>query len=312
MESVAKLSRVAISNILLATDFSSESQLALQYALSLAKRYGAKLFITHAVPPDAGITTAEMQLPVHDLMQSNAERDVALLEQTEELKSFPHEVIVESGEAWEVLNRVACNKNVDLIVMGTHGRGGIDKLFLGSTAEKVIRHASCPVLTVGPQVKPTSLGRFGHILYATDFSDGSMRALTYALSLAEQDWAELTMLHVIESNPISEFELFKWKLDDRQQLNRLIPPDVDLACKPEIEVEVGVPAEQVVCFAGTRNAELIVMGARGGGSASTHLPWTTLHHVLQHAHCPVLTVRAEPLAANRAEAGQSPIVWFSE
>ena len=130
MESVAKLSRVAISNILLATDFSPESQLALQYALSLAKRYGAK-FSSPPVPPDAGITTAEMQLPVHDLMQSNAERDVALLEQTEELKSFPHEVIVESGEAWEVLNRVACNKNVDLIVMGTHGRGGIDKLFLG-------------------------------------------------------------------------------------------------------------------------------------------------------------------------------------
>ena len=72
-----------------------------------------------------------------------------------------------------------------------------------------------------------------------------MRALTYALSLAEQDWAELTMLHVIESNPISEFELFKRKLDDRQQLNRLIPPDVDLAGKPEIEVEVGVPAEKL-------------------------------------------------------------------
>jgi nucleotide-binding universal stress UspA family protein len=293
MESVAKLSRVVISKILLATDFSSESQRALQYALSLAKSYEAKLLITHAVPPDAGITTMEMQLPVHDLMQSNAERNVALLEQTEELKSFPHEVIVESGEAWEVLNEAAGNKNIDLIVMGTHGRGGIDKLFLGSTAEKVIRHASCPVLTVGPQVKPLSLGRFGHILYATDFSDGSMRALTYALSLAEQDGAELTMLHVIESNLASESELIEWKLDARRKLNQLIPPDVDLACKPEIEVEVGAPAEEIVCLAGTRNAELIVMGARGGGAASTHLPWTTLHHVLQHAHCPVLTVRGE-------------------
>jgi len=68
MESVAELSRVAISKILLATDFSSESQLALQYALSLAKRYESKLFIAHAVPPDAGTTSVEMQLPVHDLM----------------------------------------------------------------------------------------------------------------------------------------------------------------------------------------------------------------------------------------------------
>jgi nucleotide-binding universal stress UspA family protein len=312
MESVARLSRVAINHILLATDFSSESQLALQYALSLAKRHEAKLFITHAVRPDGGITTTEMQLPVPDLMQSNAERNVALLEQTEELKSFPHEVIVESGEAWEVLNKIACNKNIDLVVMGTHGRGGIDKLFLGSTAEKVIRHASCPVLTVGPEVNPLSLGRFGHILYATDFSDGSMRALTYALSLAEQDGAELTMLHVIESNPISEFELFEWKLDDRQKLNQLIPPEVDLTGKAEIEVEVGAPAEEIVCLAGTRNAELIVMGARCGGVLSTHLPWTTLHHVLRHAPCPVLTVRGEPFAANRAEAVQNTIVWFSE
>lgn len=293
MESVAELSRVAISKILLATDFSSESQLALQYALSLAKRYESKLFITHAVPPDAGTTSVEMQLPVHDLMQSNAERNVALLEQTEELKSFPHEVIVESGEAWEVLKEVACNKSIDLIVMGTHGREGISKLLLGSTAEKVIRHASCPVLTVGPQVKPLSLGRFGHILYATDFSDGSMRALTYALSLAKEDGGELTMLHVIESNPVSESELIEWKLDDRHKLNQLIPPDIDLACKAEIEVEVGAPAEEIVCLAGTRNAELIVMGCRGGGAVSTHLPWTTLHHVLQHAPCPVLTVRDE-------------------
>jgi nucleotide-binding universal stress UspA family protein len=293
MESVAELSRVAISKILLATDFSSESQLALQYALSLAKRYESKLFIAHAVPPDAGTTSVEMQLPVHDLMQSNAERNVALLEQTEELKSFPHEVIVESGEAREVLKEVACNKSIDLIVMGTHGRGGISKLLSGSTAEKVIRHARCPVLTVGPQVRPLSLGRFGHILYATDFSDGSMRALTYALSLAKEDGGELTMLHVIESNPVSESELIEWKLDDRRKLNQLIPPDIDLSCKAEIEVEVGAPAEEIVCLAGSRNAELIVMGCRGGGAVSTHLPWSTLHHVLQHAPCPVLTVRNE-------------------
>jgi nucleotide-binding universal stress UspA family protein len=259
----------------------------------LAKRYESKLFIAHAVPPDAGTTSVEMQLPVHDLMQSNAERNVALLEQTEELKSFPHEVIVESGEAWEVLKEVACNKSIDLIVMGTHGRGGISKLLSGSTAEKVIRHARCPVLTVGPQVRPLSLGRFGHILYATDFSDGSMRALTYALSLAKEDGGELTMLHVIESNPVSESELIEWKLDDRRKLNQLIPPDIDLACKAEIEVEVGAPAEEIICLAGSRNAELIVMGCRGGGAVSTHLPWSTLHHVLQHAPCPVLTVRNE-------------------
>ncbi len=142
-------------------------------------------------------------------------------------------------------------------------------------------------------MKPLSLGRFGHILYATDFSDGSMRALTYALSLAKEDGAELTMLHVIESKTLSELYSIEWKRQDRESLRRLIPPDLDLACKPDIEIEVGDPAVEIIRLAGTRNAELIVMGCRGGGAVSTHLPWSTLHHVLQHAHCPVLTVRNE-------------------
>jgi nucleotide-binding universal stress UspA family protein len=293
MESVAKLSRVAISNILLATDFSAEAQNALPCALSLAKRYDAKLFIAYAVPPVAATLGVETQVSLHDLMQNNAERNVALLEQTPELRSLRHQVVMRSGEPWDVLSEIMSDANIELIVMGTHGRGGVSKLFLGSTAEKAIRHARCPVLTLGPHVEPPSLERFDRILYATDFSDGSLRALTYALSLAEEDRSELTMLHVIESSPASKAELVGWTYDDREKLHQLIPPDVDLACKPEIEVEVGAAGEEIVRLATTRNAALIVMGARGDGAIVTHLPWTTLHHVLQHAPCPVLTVRGE-------------------
>ena len=199
---------------------------------------------------------------------------------------------MQSGETWEVLSRVVSDQNIDLIVIGTHGSGGIDKLMLGSTAEKVVRHATCPVLTVGPLVRLLSLERFGNILYATDFSTGSLRALNYALSLAEEDRAELTMLHIIESKPASEAELVDWKRRDRERLSQLVPTDIDLPSKPEIEVEAGAPAKEIVRLADARNAELIVMGSHSDGVVSTHLPWTTLHHVLQHAHCPVLTVRA--------------------
>ena len=241
---------------------------------------------------------------------------MAKLENTEDLKLLPHEVILRSGDTWDVISEVLSDKNVDLIVIGTQGHGGIKKLFLGSTAEKVIRHATCPVLPVGPHVQLVSPNRFGHVFYASDFSSGSLRALTYALSLAEEDRAELTLLHVIESDPTahapkaSESELLEWEQQDREKLSQMIPSDVDLAYQHEIEVEVGNPEVEIVRMADTRKVDLIVMGCHSGGAVSTHLPWTTLHRVLQHAHCPVLTVRGEWPAANGIVAGHSPGVLF--
>lgn len=292
MTTQVKLSRIAISKILLATDFSPESQNALKCAISLAKRYQSKLFLTHAISEEASLTAGDAWPALADIARRNAKKSMVELEQTEELQSLPHDVVMQSGETWEVLSRVVSDQNIDLIVIGTHGSGGIDKLMLGSTAEKVVRHATCPVLTVGPLVRLLSLERFGNILYATDFSTGSLRALNYALSLAEEDRAELTMLHIIESKPASEAELVDWKRRDRERLSQLVPTDIDLPSKPEIEVEAGAPAKEIVRLADARNAELIVMGSHSDGVVSTHLPWTTLHHVLQHAHCPVLTVRA--------------------
>ena len=292
MATPVKLSRIAISKILLATDFSPESHNAFKCAISLAKRYESKLFLAHAISGAASLPTADVWPALPDVEQRDAEKSMAQLEQSKDLQSLPHEVVMQTGETWDVLSRLVSDQNIDLIVMGTHGSGGIDKLMLGSTAEKVVRHATCPVLTVGPRVRWLSLERFGNILYATDFSSGSLRALNYALSLAEEDRAELTMLHVIENNPMSDAELIEWKRRDGERLSQLVPRDVDLPSHPEMEVEVGDPAEEVVRLADARNADLIVMGSHPSGAVSTHLPWTTLHHVLQHAHCPVLTVRA--------------------
>lgn len=293
MATQVKLSRIAISKILLATDFSPQSQNALKCAISLAKRYESNLFLVHAIPEEALLTAEEVASPaLLDTAQSNAEKNMAQLEQSKDLQSLPHEVVLQAGDTWEVLSRLVSDQNIDLIVMGTHGSGGIDKLMLGSTAEKIVRHATCPVLTVGPRVRLLSLGRCSNILYATDFSSGSMRALNYALSLAKEDRAELTMLHIIESLPVSDGEFVEWERRDRERLRQLLPPDIDLPFQPEMEVEVGDPAAEIVRLADARNAELIVMGSHRSGAVSTHLPWTTLHHVLQHAHCPVLTVRA--------------------
>ncbi len=293
MASQAKIARVAINNILLATDFSPASENAFYCAVSLAKRHQSTVFLTHVLPTDAAIAAGAAWPELADAMQHNAENSMAQLEAIEEMKSVPHITIIQSGDPWVVMAEVVAEKNIDLIVIGTHGHGGVKKLLLGSTAERVVRHAGCPVLTVGPHVEFTALTRFSHILFASDFLSGSMHALNYALRLAEEDGADLTFLHVIEAEPASETELMEWKAEDREKLRQMIPPDIDLACPPEIEIEVGLAGTQIVRMADTRKADLIVMGSHPGGAAATHFPWTTLHHVLQQTRCAVLSVRAQ-------------------
>ena len=89
------------------------------------------------------------------------------------------------GGVWLVLKSVIDEKKIDLLVLGTRGRTGIGKFFLGSVAEEIVRQAHCPVLTVGPHSpsEPPREGRFRQILYATDFSEESLAAAPYAISL---------------------------------------------------------------------------------------------------------------------------------
>src|ERR1700722_12892109 len=180
MASQAKLSRMSINKILLATDFSPESQNALRYAAFLAKRSNSTLFLMHVLSDKRSVATGEMWPALKDLAQHNAEKNMAKLQNMDDLNCLPPQVIIRSGDTCDVISRVVSDKNVDLIVVGTQGHRGITKLFLGSTAERVLRHASCPVLTVGPHVPSLCLNRFGHILCASDFCFGSRRALNFA------------------------------------------------------------------------------------------------------------------------------------
>ena len=287
-----KGSAIATKTILLATDFSAEARKALRCAISLAKRFKSRLVLTHVLPAE-GVMMAESGPLMRDALRHDAEKSMAKLERAAELRLLPHEAVIRPGDSWDVISQVIQDKHADLVVMGTHGRGGIKKLILGSTAEKVIRHAACPVLTVGPHVPSGSCEQFGHIFYASDFSSGSHKALPYAISLAEKDRSHLTLLHVIESDPSSQSEVLERRKESREKLSQMVSCELDLPHQPELEVELGIPQEEIVRQAHARKANLIIMGAHAGGIMSRHLPWTTLYYVLQHAHCPVLTVRGE-------------------
>src|SRR5271165_7121883 len=295
------VTRVAFKNILFATDFSDVSQRALLHALAMAKCFDARLTVLHVAPPESQVPIPMEPVPLEmDWQKQRAAECMRHLEAFEPLHMYPHETVLEQGNAWPEMAELIETRGFDLIVLGTHGRGMIGALLLGSVAEQVLRHAPCPVLTVGPDVVLSLLDhqRLSHVLFATDFSSGSQRALPYALSLAEENNADLTLLHVLEELEPMPLQYSKELLANyRKRLWDMVPDDANLWCKPQVSVGVGIAANEIVRFAHDRQTDLIVMGVHSGGVVASHLPWTVVHSVVRHARCPVLTVRGAKAAA---------------
>jgi len=287
--------RIAIDNILFATDFSPHSNAALPYALAIAHQFGAELYGAHVLSSDDYLFFAPEAWPAHLQREEQLQQEaVARLE--EQLRGVPHKALCGVGDVWDVLCRLIGEHDIDLLVVGSRGHTGARKLFMGSVAEKIFRQASCPVLTVGPNVahQQKSVAEFNQILLTTDFGEESLAAASYAVSLAQEHQARLSLLHVLERPRGGTVDLESNSDLLIRRLQGLIPPDIELWCHPEYFIEVGSPAERILQFSGAHGVDLIVMGVRpthGAVSAVTHLAHTTAQHIVAHAACPVLTVR---------------------
>ena len=298
---------VGLKRILVATDFSTPSQKALHHALALARTHGSKLYLANVVS-SVGFTLAEGD--VLAMAEQAAQRDMSGLEeeltQAGDFACISHETIVCCGKAGEQLKDIVEREHIDLVVMGTHGRTGISKMVMGSVAEEVLRHANCPVMTVGPAVPSDSVpsGCIRRIVFPTDFGAASRNALAYAVILANQARAQLVLLHVFPPMPV-EAPGAEWYLGTnlpeqrekarcssmehmKAQLSRAPRP----VCEPELAVAFDFLPEGIVGAASERAADLILMGVRAGTASSTHLPWSTVHEVICQAECPVLTLRS--------------------
>ncbi len=293
MNSLAAPIRIALQNILLPTDFSSCSETALAYGVALCRRYDTTLYTVTVVPEEI---TDYVQPPDPFYLRHCAEKKMAHLAEMKLFQGIKHREWVKEGFVSDVLSDLIDRLEIDLVVLGTHGRGGIKKLVLGSVAEEIVNCATCPVLTVGPQVSP-KLGaelKLRRILYATDLLHDSARALAYAFWLAGQEQAHVTLLHVLNMpTDVSVENRQSQKEMALKRLVQLLPPETSASVGTEFIVEIGVPGEQILKLAEGQNADLIVMGPHHTSFArvSTHLPWIVPHQVLCHAHCPVLTVR---------------------
>ena len=307
---VTSLAGISLKNILFATDFSEASEAALPYAAAISRRYRSRLHVAHVISPAGYIVPSELAGAVtieamHQAAVADARERMKTL--ASGLKTTPCHTYVREGEVWESLSDLVQTHEIDLLIVGTHGRTGVEKLVLGSKAEEILRQATCPVLTVGPKIgggdKLTAIENEGkdlapveislrQIVYATDFSPESLAAAPFATSLAQEFQSKLTLLHVIEKrkNKNHQTEPIDLAL---QRLEKLVPEEASLWCSPRPTVQVGSPADCILQEALDTKADLIVLGVRaasGNLGAATHLPWATAHKVIAQAHCPVLTI----------------------
>ncbi len=298
-----------LKSVLMATDLSPASVKPLHHALAIARYYGAKLYVAHVVSPIpylmAGAealqlgcegASQDMQQLLRDLLHDGS------------LNGLDHEFIIRHGSVWEELQAIIFQKQVDLVVVGTHGRRGIEKVLLGSVAEQVFRDATCPVLTVGPYSYREShvdlTGEIRTYLFATDFGETSLRALPQAVSLASQTNAGLILLHVVPAAPVPQIpgwysasEIMLMRENARQacmrRLEQLMPREEETPIESAFVVQFGIPSEKILQVALDKGVDLIILGLRRASLAGTisHMPWATAYEVVCGAGCPVLTVR---------------------
>lgn len=288
---------VRLENILVATDFSPASERALDYAVSLARRYESQIVVVHVIAADANaMMTPEIVLRTEDLVVRDAQERMGQILISGRMRDVRHKTLIEHGLLWPNLEGLIATHHIDLVIVGTEGMGGWQKLLLGSGAEQIFRNAKCPVMTVGPVARggtPREI-EFKNILFATDFGLGVEREAAYAFSLAQEHQANLTMLHVVQRAEDYTEEGLALKRDAIvHELGELVPAGSELWCRPELRMRLGEPVEEILEAARAMKADLIVMGAkRAKGAGTGHAPRTIAYRVVRGAPCPVLTVRS--------------------
>lgn len=293
---------VDVKKILCPTDFSEFSVWALELALRLAHWYQSEITVMHVVPrvlmhPEYFPYMQEPVLPSPDV-RKQAREELDRFTERASAAGIPTLARLEEGDSVEEILDLAKDLPADLVVMGTHGRRGFERLVLGSVTVKVMRKGVCPLLTVSSEPRglgDAKVGIFKKILCPVDFSTSSVKALEYALSLAQEADASLTLLHVVESlfegDGGSEVRSNLEK-EAFEKMKAAVPAEATNWCQPEELVLTGRPYQQILNLVRERETDLIVMGIQGRSAVDLMLFGSTTNHVIRQAACPVLTIRS--------------------
>lgn len=280
--------------ILVATDFSRTAGFALDYAHVLAKQFRAKLYLVHAVPQEMYFVPPESASDTIAKAKQYAQKELRELATSAGLGNVAHEEILSQGSVWQALQEIIQSEQIDMVVVGTHGRTSNKELALGAVAEEIFRMADCAVLTVGRQAKPANgaTAEFWNLLYATNFKPHAERASSTAYLLERKHPAHLSVVHVVEDvnegSPGGNTILREFLVN---RMRKTMPAACQYRCEPDFLIRFGEPGEVILQTAAECGANLIVLGLRRTEKLAGYLPSAVAYRIACQAPCAVLTLR---------------------
>lgn len=288
MQALQTATDISFKNILLLTDFTEASEAALAYALGFARHYNAQLYPAHACNP---VVPSETTSPNFiQTVVENSRKQLAKLAKENEIQG---PALFAEGGIESAFPKWINEHGIDLVIAGTHGRRGLQRFLMGSTAEYIFRNATCPVLTVGPHVatRPYKGFTVDNILFPTDLGPHAEVAATYALSFAREKRARLTFMHVVPLDEAFQRDRSELVAVARKKLEKLVPSDAKLWCEPEFVIEIGDPALELAGYAEKERPDLIVLGLPHNKKFNAHFRTGVTYKLVSSAPCPVLTIR---------------------
>jgi nucleotide-binding universal stress UspA family protein len=300
-----------IQRILYATDLSGASEPAWDEARRLGRLLGAEILLLHVVPPPPflpieGYVPPQMYEDLLGSARRYAQERFDRLLGSVAGSGLKTRVRLEEGPPAQRILEVATQEAADILVVGTHGRTGLERLALGSVADRMVRQATCPVLTARSTPEGARRAEIRRICYATDFSPTARAAWPWVVALAGATGATVDLVHVtfepipdphLPSETIGRMaQLFRDQ--GRAEAERFLEQSTLPRERVQVHVTQGVPGEQIVRRAQDGDADLIVMGTHGWSGVVRWMLGSVAHHVIQTAPCPVLTVG--PASAHEA------------
>jgi nucleotide-binding universal stress UspA family protein len=297
-----------LKKILLPTDFSRCAEQALAHTVFLAEKYNAEIHLLHVLTlfedqpilvNDEIAETEEMIRKLEDVVEKQLNK-VVNYHDSDDLAIITTKK--RGMSAAPVILEYASDEDIDLIVMGTHGRRGLGHLLLGSATEEVVRMAKCPVFSVRESEKPKSLEAINKVLVPVDFSDHSKSALAYASEIASSYRAQLQLLHIIEetthpayslSGKSSKIDLVPGIEEDYRKKIRQMIQETGIPLEgTEIIINSGQAALEIIKFADENLSDLIVIATHGLTGIERFLLGSVTEKVVRMAPCPVFTIKA--------------------
>ena len=285
---------IVLKNMLVATDFSAPSVSALACVVPIARESNSVVHILHVMrPPEIAIASPEAEEDMSKQIQLDAQRQLGPLETV--VGVVPHRMWLREGDVWASIDSIVHSEQIDLIAVGASGKSDFKKFLVGSVAEEVIRKATRPVLSVGPQALRNNGGPspLAQLLYVTNLWEDSHDGLQYAIQMAIRYRSRLMLLHVVEQEEPNRAD-HEWLSAYRRILRNLLPESAaQLPAEPVLRIEVAKhPTARILQVADEIRANLVVMDVRAEEAWATHLP-DKVYEVISWANCPVLTVRTK-------------------